>query len=162
MFFVWKNTAQIPSPIANNSAEINVDDIKLATPSSVPTPTPKPTIYPLIPDNGSAGTYQVSQPAHVGPTFRQVIFNPLDVKKDQNLKITVTMETQSAVQSLTAKFQMDSSQKDLTFKKTATSGQKETWETEFALTDSVSYKYILNLTAKNSQGTATMTVAPRS
>lgn len=162
LYIVWKNTAQIPAPIANNSAEINIDDIKLATPSSVPTPTPKPTIYPLVPDNGTAGTYQVSQPAHAGPTFRQVVFNPLDAHKDQNLKITVTVETQSSVQSMTGNIQMDSSQKALTFKKTGSQSQKETWETEFILTDSVSYKYVLSLTAKDSQGTANMTVAPRS
>lgn len=161
MYFVWTNTAQIPSANTSNN-DVNVTDIKLATILPTPTPTPKPTIYPLIPDNGSAGTYQVSQPAHAGPVFRQVVFNPLDVAKDQNLKITVTIETQSSVQSLTGNFQMDSSQKALTFKKVGSQSQKETWEIEFNLPDSVSYKYILSLTAKDSQGTATMSVAPRS
>ncbi|HET7098660.1 MAG TPA: hypothetical protein VFI61_00260 [Patescibacteria group bacterium] len=164
VYIVGKNYVPLNNPsTTSNDLSLNQIDATLnPIPTPTPIPTPKPTIYPLIPDNGTAGTYQVSQPKHSGPTFGQVIFDPLDVKKDQNLKITVKVDSATGVQSLTGNFQMDSSQKSLTFKKIGNSGTIETWEVDFILPDSVSYKYILTLTGKDSQGTSTMAIAPRS
>lgn len=159
MYLVWKNTSQFSSSISDVGNQ-NLQLPDFATPAA--TPTPKPTIYPLVPDNGTAGTYQVSQPKHEGPTFRQIVFDPLDAHKGDVLKITISVESESGVQSLTGNFQMDSSQSPVIFKKLSRQGILDTWIAEFKLTDSVFYKYILNLSAKDSKGTSSMTIAPRS
>ena len=45
--------------------------------AAAPTPTP----IPLKPDNGTKGTYLISQTKNGGPMVKQVIFDPLDIKK---------------------------------------------------------------------------------
>jgi hypothetical protein len=161
-FLAWKNlTGPIPTPppLAGTPPPIT---LQTAPPVAVTTSTPVPTIYPLIPDAGSAGTYNVSQGPHSGPTFRRVVFDPLDVKKGQDLKITVTLESNSGVTGLTGSLTMDNSKKDLSFTRVSDQGATEVWEATFNLTDSVDYKYILNLSGRDAGGTSTISVAPRS
>jgi len=123
-----------------------------------PTPQPTPTPIPLKPDTGLQGTYSVSQGTHVGPTFKQVIFDPLDAQKGQTLSITVSFKDGDVVDGIAGSLQMDNSQANLSFQKL----DSGIWQTKVNLTDSVLYKYILNLTAKNSSGSSTIKVAPRS
>lgn len=161
-FLAWKNlTAPIPTPPPPITGTPQPITLQTAPPAAA-TATPIPTIYPLIPDAGTAGTYNVSQGPHSGPTFRRVVFDPLDVKKGQDLKITITLESNSGVSSLTGTFTMDNSKKDLSFTRVSDQGATEVWETTFNLTDSVDYKYILNLTGRDAGGTSTIAVAPRS
>lgn len=163
-YFVWKNLSPTqPANIPLGESPLPVASPLPASKTPVPsTPTPKPTIYPLIPDSGSAGTYNVSQGAHSGPSVTRVVFDPLDVKKGQELKVTVTLQSASGASNVSAVFTMDSSSTNLNFQKVSSSGGNETWEVKFTLTDSVNYKYILNLTAKDASGTNNITVAPRS
>lgn len=53
-------------------------------------PRPSPSIIPLSP---GPGVYNISQGDHTGPTIRQVIFDPLDVKEGQQLTITLKIQT---------------------------------------------------------------------
>jgi hypothetical protein len=153
-------TPELPPPDAPPGISMTPPASSVIPPTTTETPPPK--IYPLIPDSGTAGTYNVSQGPHSGPTFRRVIFDPLDIKKDQELKITVILESNSGANSLTGVFQMDNSSTNVTFQRLSRQGTTETWEVKFTLTDSVDYKYILRLTSNDSGGTSTMGVAPRS
>lgn len=156
----WQNLNQPKTPPSvSGSPEAAI--LRTQAPAAQ-TPTPKPTIYPLIADKGTAGTYNVSQGPHSGPTFRQIIFDPLDVKKGQNLKINVAMESAGGVSTVKGTFTMDSSKEDLTFTKVSRQGEAEVWEVQFTLKDSVDYKYILNVSATDAKGTSTISVAPRS
>lgn len=130
------------------------------------TPKPKPSHepYPLIPNQGgTSGTYIVSQGQHNGPTFKEITFQPLDVAKGEKLTITVTLDSSTAViDSLTGVFKMDDSQNDIAFNKVSSQGLSQKWETSFILSDTVSYRYMLFLTAVDSSGESTMSLAPRS
>jgi hypothetical protein len=128
-----------------------------------PTATPQPirTPIPLYPDNGTKGTYNISQGTHNGPTFSQVIFDPLNAQKGQTFTITVTFKEKGAVTGLTGVLKTDNSSTNMTFQKVENT-QIETWQTSFTLNDSVLYSYILNLTATSTGGSSLITVAPRS
>lgn len=155
VYYVYKSTqpqemAEIPQ-LSSDVAK------KSPSPSSQPVRTP----IPLYPDNGTKGTYNVSQGKHDGPAFSQVIFDPLNAQKDQILTITVTFKEKGSVTGLTGTLKSDSSSTNVTFQKVE-SAQTETWQTSFTLNDSVLYNYILTLTATGSSGSSSMTIAPRS
>ncbi len=137
--------------------------VQVSTAATV-TPTYKPTPTPIIlqPDTGTKGTYNISQGAHAGPTFQQVIFDPLDVQKGQTLTITVIVTANSNSQSVTGTLQTDSGKKNLTFQKTQTTAASEFWSASVTVDSTVWYTYILTINATSAEGASSATVAPRS
>lgn len=145
-----------PSPLPSP------DDSVIAAPSPSPSPKPTRSPYPLIPDNGRKGTYNISQASQAGPTFKQVIFDPLNASKAAPLHITVTVDSTNPLNSLSGTLQMDHQTANLTFSQKSRINLTETWETTLTLDDTVLYNYILRLTATNELGTTHAGVAPRS
>lgn len=145
-------------------SKINKNSISqsLTYEKNTPSPTPRPTPIPLIPDSGTKGTYQVSQGKHQGPTFTQVIFDPLNVQKGQILEIQVTTKADIPAEKIIGTLQTDNFQIDLSFEKVTEDGNSETWQTSFKLTDTVFYKYILTLSAVKGLDISKVIVAPRS
>jgi hypothetical protein len=146
--------------IINNSKQNSLKNTVVA-PIVTPTPAPTPTPIPLIPDEGTKGNYRVTQGTHVGPTFTLVTFDPLVVDINQTLTITVKLTSKTPIDQVTGILTMDHSQADLSFQKTATDGQVETWQANTLLKDSVLYNYILSLSAKSGSDSSTITIAPR-
>jgi hypothetical protein len=130
--------------------------------SLLPTPTPKPTPIPLKPDKGTQGTYRVSQGKHEGPTFLTVILDPLDVQKNQTLTIKVDIKTDSVIEKVTGVLEMDNSQANLIFQKINSKNNIDTWQAKLTLKDTVLYKYILSISAKDGAGEAKMKMPIRS
>jgi hypothetical protein len=123
------------------------------------TPTPTPTPIPLLP---GPGIYNVSQAKHEGATISKVTFDPLDVKKGQNLEITVEIKAESAITAVTGTLKTDNGQKELTFSRTSGSDTDGQWQISFKLEDSVLYNYILTVKAVAGGIPSEVIVAPRS
>lgn len=136
---------------------------QLATTESMSRPTPTPTPIVLKPDEGTKGNYTISRGGKSpGPEISRVTFDPLDVQKDQNLTVTVTVTSESTPNSLTGKLISDFKTTSLTFKNTSKSSKSSVWTATIRLTDTVLYKYILELIATDKSGKTQVTVAPRS
>lgn len=128
----------------------------------VSTPTPKPTPIPLKPDNGLKGTYIISQGKHDGPTFKQVVFDPLDVSQGQALTITVTLDAASRAEKMMGKLIMDNGDTSMTFERISENATPQVWQTKLNLNDSVLYNYILEVSASLNGRSSQIIVAPRS
>lgn len=122
------------------------------------TPVPTPTIIPLIPDDGRRGTYIIGQIKHDGPTFKQVIFDPLDLKKNDFLTVSTTFDNETPPQKVYGNLQSDNSSFDLSFSRNVNG----IWTSKVQVTDTVFRKYILTIFAENSEQTVKAIVAPRS
>ncbi len=134
---------------------------RLATTPSTPKPTTKPSPIPLKPDNGTKGTYQIGQGVHSGPTVRQVVFDPLDAKKDQNLKILVKIESSKPLINVKGVLGEDSGSQQIDFKLVNGTKTQGEWEGNVSLESSVLYTYSLTITATDGTS-STVVVAPRS
>jgi len=133
------------------------------TPSIPPKPLPlKPTPTPISLHSG-VGHYTVSHPKSNGPSISTVTFNPLDVQKGQVLTVSVTMQSSSAVRSVTGYLETDTMKIPLTFAN-ATPGVLggQTWSVSLTVPDTLWYTYIMTLQATNSTGSTPLAVAPRS
>jgi hypothetical protein len=127
-----------------------------------PAPPPTPTPTQLLPDDGVKGTYNVGQGKHDGPTVSQIIFNPLDVKKGQQLEITMKLTNVSPIQEVTGSLQMDNKMQTFTFQRTSGTDLDGMWQTTITLEDGVQYDYKLAITAKAANGINEVQMAPRS
>lgn len=125
-------------------------------------PTPTPT--KLYPDDGVKGTYSISSSQTAGPRIIKVVFDPFDVKKGQQLTMTVTIINDVPVQKVTGAFSMDSVKGDiLTFTFVSRINKTETWQVRYpSLPDSVDYMYSLTVKAESSNGTGIGGASPRS
>jgi hypothetical protein len=119
---------------------------------------PSPTPVPL---HAGKGDYSVSHPKSNGPTIQRVIFDPLDAKKGEVLKISAVIMNPTEDGRVTGSLATDTSQMELNFSKSGMEKNSQIWSTEITLTDSVSYNYIVSLAAINAQGKTTVRVAPR-
>ncbi len=119
---------------------------------------PSPTPVPL---HAGKGDYTVSHPKSNGPTIQRVIFDPLDAKKGEVLKISAVIMNPAEEGRVTGSLATDSNQFELNFTKTGMEKNSQIWSTEITLTDSVSYNYIVSLAAINGLGKTTVRVAPR-
>lgn len=128
------------------------------TNTAVPTPRPTPTPIRL---HEGIGDYTVSHGETNGPTIANVIFNPLDVRKGQQLTLSIKLRSATPVLSVTGTLQTDTGSIPMNFTKTLGS-DLQTWTTELPITDTVWYTYVATITATNSTGTTMVTVAPRS
>lgn len=145
-----------------NAQKVATDEAPVSTPKVPvkPTPTPKPIV--LKPDDGTKGTYIVSQPNGSSPLIKQVVFDPLNVKKGEKLLITVTLDSASSADSMTGTFESDNTKLNLVFQKMPNSEKPDVWTVSFDLTDSVVWKYVLTVTAKGGGKSSTIVVAPKS
>jgi hypothetical protein len=129
--------------------------------SSTPTPTISPTPTPIVLHSG-IGKYAVSHGATNGPTISTIIFNPLDVQKNEPLIFSVELSSDTPVTSVTGIFQTDSKKTPITFTKVTESLGMQIWSTQYIVTDTLWYTYMIKVTATNKNGSTTVTVAPRS
>lgn len=164
-YFVWKSSITTPISETENIDRSVENTPKTSTTTQNPAtiaPTPKGTPVPLKPDNGVKGTYQLSMGTHTGPTITQVVFDPLDVKKGQNLNLTVKANFTGAISSMTATLTTDNSSQNVNFSLSSGNPSNGEWTGQLTLNDSVDYKYILTITARSANDSSTVTVAPRS
>jgi len=124
---------------------------------SLPSPSPTPLAL-----SAGDGIYAVSHPKGKGPIIHSVTFSPLDVQKNQRLRVQVTLSSSSPLVKVIGSLQSDALSTELTFTKIGQTNNEETWSTEFIVKDTVSYTYILNVVAANQAGETVITVAPRS
>lgn len=130
-------------------------------PTNAPTPTPTSII--LKPDDGTKGTYAVSQSSNSkGPTIQKVIFNPLDAQKGQTLTITVVLSSPDPILHVGGTLMSDAKEHPLTFTQTEIKGSQSVWVASYQLDDTVLYTYILSISASTVKGDSTVRVAPRS
>lgn len=168
--YVTKNWTSLVPAGNNSSTALQVNKLPQqgsgsigGKPSQAPTPTPTPTPIQLHPDNGTQGTYMVSQGQnHVGPNITKVIFDPLNAQKGQSLVIWAHTENTSPVTAVTGSLQTDHGTVPLTFTMTGGTTVAGDWQAKISLTDTVWYTYILTVHATGQNGTSTVTVAPRS
>ena len=131
--------------------------------SATATPTPTPII--LMPDEGVKGNYAVSQPGKItGPRITKVTFDPLDVKLGQPITISAKVFSLVPVSKVSGNLQQDLNSTPLTFTQTATEPDtgNTVWTATTTLSDTVLYRYILDISATDSNGTSTIQIAPRS
>ena len=143
----------------STTSQIKPTQLAATPPSSNLSSSPSPTPTILTP---GPGVYNVSQGEHTGPTISKVTFDPLDVKKDQTLTITVHVLSSTPANQITATLQTDTSTENLTFTKSSTDNKYEVWTSEIILPESVLYKYILTITPQSNNGSTKVIVAPRS
>lgn len=134
---------------------------KLRDSALLPTSTPIPTPTPIQLHEG-IGEYTVSHGETNGPSIINVIFDPLDVRKDQLLTLFVNIRSQDIVTSVTGTLETDTASMPLTFTLSQESKGVQTWITKVTMTDTLWYTYIANITAKSNKGETSVTVAPRS
>lgn len=131
------------------------DSVLLPTSTPIPTPTP-------IQLHEGIGEYTVSHGETNGPTIVNIIFDPLDVRKDQLLTLSVNLRSQDKVTSVTGTLETDTGSIALNFTLSQESKGVQTWITKITMTDTLWYTYIANITAKSDKGETSVTVAPRS
>lgn len=115
------------------------------TSKSFPIPTRSP--YPLQADQGTAGTFRISQSHKIGPVFTNFIIDPIVPQTNKDIKITVTIKSDLELKSLTAKIATDKDPIPLQMIKTQRIDNQETWTSTFKLTKPVDYTYIFNFIA---------------
>lgn len=125
----------------------------------IASPTPSPTPIQL---HKGIGNYTVSHGETNGPSITNVIFDPLDVKKDQLLTLSVNLRSPSKVTSVTGTLETDTGNIALNFTLSLESKGVQTWTTKITMTETVWYTYIINITATSNKGETSVTVAPRS
>ena len=125
--------------------------------AAIPTPTPTP-----IQLHQGIGSYSISHGKTNGPLISKAVFNPLDVRQNQPLMLSVQFRSDTTVSSVTGTLQTDSSQTGLTFTKTSETGGLQVWSADLTVTDTLWYTYIVTIKAVNTTGVTTVTVAPRS
>lgn len=127
---------------------------------SLTAPPRKPTPIPL---SSGQGDYSISHAKSNGPSISRVIFNPLDIKKNQDLHLSVTLSSGANIKTVIGLLTTDNQTIPLTFTiKNNVTNQPQIWETTVKLPDSVSNKYILSVTGQDTNGKTTIFVAPRS
>lgn len=148
VYYYYPTLRSLLSPSSNNNA------FTIKAPPAQPTP---------IPLTSGPGDYSVSHAKSTGPSISRVIFDPLDVKKNQTLKISVTLKSGLSIQSVTGTLTTDNQKLPLTFIfKNTNPDQTQIWETTLKLPDTVSFKYILSVIGLDANGKTTIVVAPRS
>jgi hypothetical protein len=123
--------------------------------SQSPSPTP-------IKLHAGVGDYAVSHAKTGGPTIQRVIFDPLDAKKGQPMKLSAVILTGDTTMEVTGGLTTDSQQVGLTFTKTGNDKNAQIWSTEIVLPDTVLYNYVFSVTAADSHGKTNVRVSPRS
>lgn len=156
LFFTFKlngfNIKKILTYPTQNFIKTNLDKIKVVKKNEA-----LATPIPLKPDNGKKGTYIIGQLKHEGPVYKQVVFDPLDVKRNETLTVTITFDKEVPPENVSAVLETDNKTLDIVFKNT-----NGIWIGSVKVTDTVLFKYILNITAKGGGKTVKAVVAPRS
>jgi hypothetical protein len=124
--------------------------------------TLKPSIIPLKPDDGTKGTYMVSMGKHTGPVVSKIIFDPLDVQKGQTLVVVASIKNDVTVKEVKGTLQTDHGKLEAIFSRIDGSDTNGSWKASFKLNDTVSYTYILTISAQGENGKSEVTTAPRS
>lgn len=148
-----KITTVIPG--YNRQAATSTNELQ----KSSPLPTRSP--YPLVPDDGTAGTFKISQGSHSGPTFTDLRIDPLDAKVGDKVTITLGITSTTPTSSLSGALFTDTGKIDLPFQKISRKNDTEKWVASFELTQPVLYTYKLNFLANDGTNTSNMTMAPR-
>lgn len=108
--------------------------------NSNPLPTRSP--YPLIPDTGKAGNFNVSTGTNKAINLQKVTIDPLDPELSEQITITLTIQSSIDIDQVTANLETDSSPQTLSFKRESSTNNVEVWVAKFKLKYPVKYKYI--------------------
>ncbi len=115
--------------------------------SASPIPTRSP--YPLVPDQGSAGTFKISQSQKSGPIFTSAIIDPLDAKLQEKVTIVFTLKSTQPLESITGKIKTDHNPITIILSPQSRKDDIEMWSTSFTLSEPNLYDYIIELKAKD-------------
>lgn len=119
------------------------------------------TPTPLIPDQGTAGTFAVSSGDKTDPQMTNVEIDPLDAKNGDNLKIKVTLTSAAEVKSFKGWVKSDTSVQEISFTRSSRSGITEVWTGSITLNSSVDYTYIITLEGSDGRNTRTLPLGIR-
>jgi len=130
--------------------------------SASPSPTlPARSPYPLIPDSGTAGTYNVSQPLQPGPEFTHITIDPIDAQLNQTVTVTVTLNHAESITSVRATIETDQKPLNLNLNFISQNGTSQTWQGAIVLSEPILYKYVYHFTAISSSGVTELPMALR-
>lgn len=134
--------------------------LKQPSPSPNPSLAPSHSPYPLVPDAGTAGTYNVSQKSQ-GSTITKISIDPLDARQGDTIKVQLTIKSRGSIEHVKAQVVTD--EKPQSFKLTGKSitQNEEVWEGSYKLTSPILYKYIYTFEVKDSTNTTTLPMALR-
>lgn len=118
-----------------------------ASPSPTPIPTRSP--YPLKADQGTAGTFSISQSHKVGPIFTKFVIDPIVPQSENDIVITLTIKSELEIKSLTGKITGDENPIPLSLSRVSRVKNIETWTSSYKLTEPVDYTYVFNFTASD-------------
>lgn len=118
-----------------------------------PSPTHSP--YPLVPDQGTAGTYKISQSNKNGPLFTAAIIDPLNATPSDNISITFTLKSEHPILSVSGKIITDHNPINISLHQKSRSNNLEVWSTNFLLDEPNYYEYIFEMIAIDEQNQST-------
>jgi hypothetical protein len=153
--------AVFASPIKHIYNAINPESRRAASTEATPLPSPTRSPYPLIPDQGSAGTYKVSHVTPSGPKITNVTIDPLDAKVGDTTTVTLTLTHPSNIQKIAATVDTDTKPLTLSFTQQSRTDTTEIWQTKFKLTNLILYTYIYHFEASDGTNTSQLSMALR-
>lgn len=117
--------------------------------SPLPSPTRSPS--PLLPDSGTAGTFQVSHQSPGGPTLTQVVIDPLDPNLGDLVTVKLSLSHPQSIDSVKAILETDDKPHRLTFDRESRTQSTEIWTTTFKLKSNIKYHYLFRFEASSDE-----------
>lgn len=164
--------AIIPSSKEENT-DINTDgntdsniDINANLPKSnalpSPSPTPRHSPYPLIPDSGTAGTFKVNHSSNGGPTITNIKIDPLNARLGDTVTITLNLTHPTEIKEVNGFVKTDTKPLNFTFTKKERQNTNEVWNGQLTLTEPFLYTYIYSFNSSDGQKSSTLDMGLRS
>ena len=141
------------------NASVNLKSMK--PDNSTSSITPKRSPFPLVPDQGSMGTFNINQSSKMEPKFINATIDPLNAKIGNEITIIVTLTKSSDIQSITGKVDTDVTPISFKFSKLSSQDKTETWQAKYKLDQPFDYKYVYHFVAKTSSSTNQLDMALR-
>lgn len=131
----------------------------VALPTAPPTPTAQPTPSYLPPGKE---TYMIGKMFEEGfPKITMLTLDPIDVKKDEQQSIEVTVTSPTPVTSVNVTLYADNKHKQTTQLTSQKDGTSTTWRGSWTVQSFVWYRYVVMITATNTLGESKVYVAVR-
>jgi len=143
------------SPQKNNlsNTTLYLDSQKQDLEATKPTPSYPPK--KLIPNIGTAGTFNISQSQKSGPIFVKASIDPLSPETAKKISATLTLKSKQPITDFSGKIKTDQGYLPIELSRVSRTEDVETWIGKYHLTQPVLYTYILEFTVNDETGTKT-------
>lgn len=129
---------------------------------SIPTNTPLPSPYPLIPDQGTAGTFSVTHDSQKGPKITNIKIDPLAAEQNEKVTVELTLSHPNPVQSIIGTIQTDTTPITFKLSPASTTSLSQVWTGDLTLSEPFLYTYIYTFLASDGTHTSQLDMALRS